>query len=43
MAAHASLRADIYGDEFFAALDGVTNALDNVIARAAFPFSLLST
>ncbi|PWN37268.1 ubiquitin-activating enzyme E1 [Meira miltonrushii] len=24
---------DIYGDEFFAALTGVTNALDNVVAR----------
>jgi uncharacterized NAD(P)/FAD-binding protein YdhS len=25
--------ADIYGPEFFAAIDGVTNALDNVKAR----------
>jgi len=24
---------DIYGDEFFASIDGVTNALDNVKAR----------
>jgi ubiquitin-activating enzyme E1 len=25
--------SDIYGDGFFAQLDGVTNALDNVVAR----------
>jgi ubiquitin-activating enzyme E1 len=25
--------SDIYGDDFFAQLDGVTNALDNVVAR----------
>lgn len=24
---------DIYGDEFFASIDGVTNALDNIKAR----------
>jgi ubiquitin-activating enzyme E1 len=24
---------DVYGDEFFASIDGVTNALDNVLAR----------
>lgn len=27
------LTADTYGDEFFAKIDGVTNALDNVLAR----------
>jgi hypothetical protein len=25
--------ADTYGDDFFAGIDGVTNALDNVLAR----------
>jgi hypothetical protein len=25
--------SDIYGDEFFESLDGVTNALDNIKAR----------
>jgi hypothetical protein len=25
--------ADVYGDDFFAQIDGVTNALDNVAAR----------
>lgn len=29
----ANRNADIYGDEFFAAIDGVTNALDNIKAR----------
>lgn len=24
---------DVYGDDFFAEIDGVTNALDNVAAR----------
>ena len=27
------LTVDVYGDEFFGSIDGVTNALDNVIAR----------
>ena len=30
---HADIFLDIYNDEFFAGIDGVTNALDNVAAR----------
>jgi len=30
--AYADLVLDIYNDEFFAGIDGVTNALDNVVA-----------
>ena len=32
-------RADVFGDSFFDALDGVTNALDNVAARASLSLS----
>ena len=31
------LVSDIYGDEFYATINGVTNALDNVKARTALP------
>ena len=30
--AYTDFNLDIYNDEFFAGIDGVTNALDNVIA-----------
>ena len=33
LSAHADILLDIYNDEFFAGIDGVTNALDNVAAR----------
>ena len=31
--AHTDISLDIYNDKFFAGIDGVTNALDNVAAR----------
>ena len=40
---HADILLDIYNDEFFAGIDGVTNALDNVVARKPSSIIFLSS